>query len=97
MKRYSLKEDKIILNEIKKSPENLKRAFQKASDRIGRTPLSIKQRWYQCLSKDEGIGAVTFITLSSRKMLTNKKNESKQVPKKVTFWRRLCNLLKGEL
>lgn len=97
MKRYDAKEDKIILNEIKKSPENLKRAFQKASNKIERTPAAIHQRWYQYLSKDEGIGAVTFITLSSRKMLTNKKSESKQVPKKVTFWRRLCNLLKGEL
>lgn len=97
MKRYSVKEDKIILNEIKKSPENLKRAFQKASDKIGRTPAAIHQRWYQSLSKDEGIGAVTFITLSSRKMLTNKKKESKQIPKKITFWRRLCSLLKGEL
>lgn len=94
MKRYSLKEDKIILNEVKKSPENLIRAFQNASKIINRTPRAIKQRWYCVISKDDGIGAVTFMTLSSKKMLTNRKNSCNQVPKKVTFWSKLIKFLK---
>lgn len=94
MKRYSAKEDRIILNEIKKSPENLIKAFQNASDKIGRTPRAIKQRWYCVISKDDGIGAVTFMTLSSKKVLTNRKNSCNQVPKKVTFWSKLIKFLK---
>lgn len=94
MKRYSIQEDKVILNEVKKSPENLVRAFHNASKIINRTPRAIKQRWYYIISKDDGIGAVTFMTLSSKKVLTNRKNSCNQVPKKVTFWSKLIKFLK---
>ena len=73
-KRWSQEEDRVLLNQVKRSPTNLKHAFVRTSEILEgeRTPHSCAQRWYSHVSKDPR--NTCFITVSSKHKSPNRKN-----------------------
>ena len=73
-KRWSTAEDSIVVDQVRKSPTNLKQAFKEAARVTGRSELACSNRWYTVLSKDKNNAC--FITVSGKHKSLNRKNSS---------------------
>ena len=71
-KRWTTTEDSIVVDQVRKSPTNLKQAFKEAARVTGRSASACSQRWYTVLSKDKGNAC--FITVSGQHKSLNRKN-----------------------
>lgn len=71
-KRWTTTEDSIVVEQVRKSPTNLKQAFKEAARVTGRSVLACSQRWYTVLSKDKNNAC--FITVSGQHKSLNRKN-----------------------
>lgn len=96
--KYTKEEDDIIIKAVRKCPENLKRAFERASKKIGRSPNCIKQRYYGYLAKNSN--NKLFLTVSSGKKYTNYKikrkgMKAKPVGTEKSKWRQILDILFG--
>ena len=89
-KRWTAKEDTIVVSAVKESPTNLIAAFVEASKKIDRTKGACSNRWYTVLSKDKANAC--FITVSSKHQSLNRKN-SKGVPCTTSMFSRILKLL----
>ena len=94
VKRWTKAEDKKILKAIKKSPENLHKAFMLVSSKIGRSEAACSQRWYSYISKSNlsDVNNICFAIVSKNKYAVNRKNPKEDMPKevKLTFWQKIC-------
>ena len=73
-KRWTTTEDSIVVEQVRKSPTNLKQAFKEAARVTGRSASACSQRWYTVLSKDKSNAC--FITVSGKHKSLNRKNSS---------------------
>ena len=73
-KRWTTTEDSIVVEQVRKSPTNLKQAFKEAARVTGRSELACSNRWYTVLSKDKNNAC--FITVSGQHKSLNRKNSS---------------------
>lgn len=71
-KRWTPTEDTQVVDQVRKSPTNLKRAFTEAARVTGRSVGACTIRWYGKLSKDTGNAC--FVTISSKHKVLNRKN-----------------------
>ena len=71
-KRWTTTEDSIVVEQVRKSPTNLKQAFKEAARVTGRSEVACSQRWYTVLSKDKSNAC--FITVSGQHKSLNRKN-----------------------
>ena len=71
-KRWTTTEDSIVVEQVRKSPTNLKQAFKEAARVTGRGVSACSQRWYTVLSKDKSNAC--FITVSGQHKSLNRKN-----------------------
>ena len=71
-KRWSATEDSIVVDQVRKSPTNLKQAFKEAARVTGRSERACSARWYTVLSKDKKNAC--FITISGKCKALNRKN-----------------------
>ena len=71
-KRWTTTEDSIVVEQVRKSPTNLKQAFKEAARVTGRSELACSNRWYTVLSKDKSNAC--FITVSGQHKSLNRKN-----------------------
>lgn len=71
-KRWSATEDSIVVDQVRKSPTNLKQAFKEAARVTGRSERACSARWYTVLSKDKNNAC--FITISGKHKVLNRKN-----------------------
>ena len=71
-KRWSTAEDSIVVDQVRKSPTNLKQAFREAARVTGRSERACSLRWYTVLSKDKKNAC--FIIKSSKQKALNRKN-----------------------
>ena len=71
-KRWTTTEDSIVVEQVRKSPTNLKQAFKEAARVTGRSVPACSQRWYTVLSKDKSNAC--FITVSGQHKSLNRKN-----------------------
>lgn len=81
-KQIKEKEKKIqyvLQSEIKKSPENLQRAFKKTAEKTGKVANTIEQAYYRNNSylSRHNIG-ICYILSSGKKVFINNKNEVKK-------------------
>lgn len=65
----------VVAAEVKKSPDNLKHAFQQAAQRLNCSFYSVKTQWYQNGLREQ-LGHL-FSTVSPKKDVVNKKNQPK--------------------
>lgn len=73
-KRWTSTEDTQVVDQVRKSPTNLKQAFKEAARVTGRSALACSNRWYTVLSKDKNNAC--FITVSDQHKSLNRKNSS---------------------
>ena len=71
-KRWYATEDSIEVDQVRKSPTNLKQAFKEAARVTGRSECACSVRWYTVLSKDKKNAC--FIIKSSKQKALNRKN-----------------------
>ena len=71
-KRWTTTEDSIVVEQVRKSPTNLKQAFKEAARVTGRSVPACSRRWYTVLSKDKSNAC--FITVSGQHKSLNRKN-----------------------
>lgn len=88
-KKWSREEDRVLLNQVSRSPQCLYRAFENAARILERTPNSCRLRWYGHVSKHEN---VAFALIGSKIATINSKgktksNRSKEVNR--SFWKKI--------
>lgn len=71
-KRWTPTEDTQVVDQVRKSPTNLKHAFTEAARVTGRSVGACMNRWYVKLSKDPSNAC--FVTVSSKHKVLNRKN-----------------------
>ena len=71
-KRWTSTEDTQVVDQVRKSPTNLKQAFREAARVTGRSEGACNYRWYAILSKDKSNAC--FITVSGQHKSLNRKN-----------------------
>ena len=71
-KKCTSTEDTQVVDQVRKSPTNLKQAFKEAARVTGRSEVACSQRWYTVLSKDKNNAC--FITVSGQHKSLNRKN-----------------------
>lgn len=89
-KRWTTTEDSIVVEQVRKSPTNLKQAFKEAARVTGRSEGACSTRWYTVLSKDKGNAC--FITVSGKHKALNRKN-SKGTTCNQSLFTRVLKLL----
>ena len=84
-KRWTTTEDSIVVEQVRKSPTNLKQAFKEAARVTGRSEKACSNRWYKVLSKDKNNAC--FITISGKHKSLNRKNGQGTACNKSLFTR----------
>lgn len=91
-KRWTQQEERVLLNQVSRSPQNLQKAFEVAAEILGRTRAACEFRWYYILKHREN--SVAF-TLVSNKIAT-KNSKVGGVTKKIkkSLWDKIKELFK---
>ena len=84
-KRWTSAEDTQVVDQVRKSPTNLKQAFTEAARVTGRSITACSTRWYTVLSKDKNNAC--FITISGKHKSLNRKNGKGTACNKSLFTR----------
>ena len=84
-KRWTSTEDTQVVDQVRKSPTNLKQAFREAARVTGRSETACSNRWYTVLSKDKANAC--FITISGKHKSLNRKNGKGTACNKSLFTR----------
>ena len=84
-KRWTTTEDSIVVEQVRKSPTNLKQAFKEAARVTGRSEIACSTRWYTVLSKDKNNAC--FIIVSEKHKSLNRKNGKDTACNKSLFTR----------
>ena len=82
-KRWTSTKDTQVVDQVRKSPTNLKHAFKEAARVTGRSETACSNRWYTVLSKDKSNAC--FITISGKHKSLNRKNGQGTVCNKSLF------------
>ena len=74
-KSWTIEEEKVLISQVEKNPQNLLLAFQLASELIERTPLGCKQHYYENIIKGKTKlpKSYMYMTISKKKALPNRK------------------------
>lgn len=96
MKRWTDDEEKVVIQEVIKSPNNLEEAFRKAAEKLGRTSGAIHVRWHHGGLRERS--GVCFVTYGRKTVNSNRKvvrANSTDNTRRVTnsIWSRFMNLL----
>lgn len=92
-KRWTKSEERVVLSQVRRSPQNLKNAFERAARLLDRTPHAVEMHWYKVLKFQEN--SVAFALISSSAAVKNsKKGGSVTRIKKRSLWTRIKELFK---
>lgn len=98
-RRWTKAEDKKIITAVKRSPENLHKAFLAVSKRTDRTPGACSTRWYNYVSKlySEDVNDACFAIYSKNKYAINRKNvrESTPVNQRTSMWKKIMDFIRN--
>lgn len=95
-RKFTPEEDRIIIDAVKKSPQNINKAFVLIAPKLNRTVDSIRVRYYGRIAKDKD--NKLFLTVSERRKLTNYKVQRDDMEAKAERstkpkWRRILDIL----
>ena len=95
-RKFTPEEDKMIIEAVKKSPQNISKAFILVAPEISRTPDSVRLRYYGKIAKDNS--NKLFLTVSSKRKLSNYKVQRRGMKVKAerstkSKWRRILDIL----
>lgn len=98
-KKWTKNEEKILIKCIKDNPHNLSKAFIKASSRTGRSIVSCKQRWYNCLNNPNHPNYVgsCFLMIGRNSYLDSSKKETTmhKPVQKQSILQKIINFIKN--
>lgn len=89
--RWSQADEDMLIKNVEKHVLCLKKAFEKTSLELQRSPKAVATHWYNKTSKN--CGRTLFMTVSSSHVAVNRKN-SKGTPLRATLYRRLLSILR---
>ena len=91
-RRWCDEEDRVLINQVGRSPQNLQRAFETAAEILGRTAGACELRWYCVIKKRED--SVVFALVGANGASKNSKlgGDTNKVSK--TLWERIKALFK---
>ena len=94
-RRWTNEEEQVLIDQVRLNPSNLSRAFLHTSTIIGRTPNTIRIRWYSKVRHSEPV----FMTVSSNNTVTtNQKNvfhgTNDNVEDAPSIWERFLGFLR---
>lgn len=95
-RKFTPEEDNIIIDAVKKNPQNINKAFVLIAPKINRTVDSIRVRYYGRIAKNKD--NKLFLTVSERRKLTNYKVQRDDMEAKAERstkpkWRRILDIL----
>lgn len=95
-RKFTPEEDRIIIDAVKKSPQNISKAFVLVAPKINRSVNSIRVHYYGSIAKDKD--NKLFLTVSERRKLTNYKVQRDNMDVKAERstkpkWRRILDIL----
>lgn len=96
---WSVEDDNLVKEEIKKSPTNLTVAFKRASKKLGVSWKAVSKHYYNAIQKKKS--DKLFLTISSKREASNYKvtrkgkNATKYQPEKTqkSKWKRILAIL----
>lgn len=96
---WSVEDDNLVKEEIKKSPTNLTVAFKRVSKKLGVSWMSVSKHYYKAIQKEKS--DKLFLTISSNRTANNYKvtrkgkNATKYQPEKTkkSKWKRILAIL----
>ena len=89
-RKWTEEEDAILLQQVKRCPQNLSRCFLTVSERIGRSKTAVANRWYCTVSKKPD--TVCFFTASPKHVSRNRKNGA-GVESNRNIWQRFMSII----
>ena len=96
-KRYTIEEDKQILNKVGTNYYNLQKAFRELAIEMNRNPEALSNRWYHVLSRNNTSPVFMMygktVSTENRKNITAKNTEFLSAHS-LSFWRRLLNIFR---
>lgn len=90
IRKWTEEEDRILLQHVKNSPQNLSRCFLAVSEVIHRSPKAVAAHWYTVVSKNSD--TICFFTASSHSVSKNRKNGS-GIQYTRSIWQRLLDII----
>lgn len=90
-RRWTAEEDSILLAEVSKSPQNLRKAFEATGELVNRTPEACSFRWYSSVRHNTSI-AFTLVGANGASKNSKLGGTTKKVNK--TLWERIKALFK---
>lgn len=98
--KWTAEEEEVILDEIGKSPTNLKVAFIAAAERLPiRSYYACQSYWYtRMANRSDIVGRIMVgkhATVRNKIRLTNENMESFKTTHNESLWKRILNLLFG--
>ncbi len=84
-KRWTDEEDRVLIAQVSRSPENLTKAYETAARLLGRTKLACQYRWVKYLRDSN---AVAFTLIGSTYAMKNSKvrGEKRRMRKSIWTW-----------
>ena len=97
LRKWTEDEERVVISKIEENPNNLQRAFRKASLEIDRTPVTIGWKWYQGgLREKSGKLFMTYGrkgTLNSNRKNVSSKASDNTIRTRKSKWRRVLDIL----
>ena len=84
-KRWTDEEDRVLIAQVSRSPENLTKAYEAAARLLGRTKLACQYRWVNHLRDSKSI-AFTLIGGTYAMKNSKTRGEKKRIRKSVWTW-----------
>ena len=96
--RYDEEEDALISQVADNYPENLSEGFRELADKLGLTLAAISSRYYWLKKKELEKGSYSFVVMSKKKVVTDRKVVRQGCPiklgkNKVSIWRKILKFL----
>lgn len=97
-KRWTIEEERVLIDQITRNANNITEAFRRTSRLIDRTEAACVYHWYQVISKREN-PSVCFVTVSQKTKNVNRKNVTSNTSDNtekttISWWRRFLDFLK---
>lgn len=91
-KRWSDEEDRVLINQVGRSPQNLQKAFEATAEILGRTVGACEIRWYKFLKKRED--SIAFTLIGANKASKNSKVGGTTTKVNKSLWAKIKALFK---
>lgn len=97
-RKWTTEEERVLVDQITRSANNIKEAFRRTSRLIDRTEAACMYHWYAVVSKREDPSAC-FVTIGYKAENVNRKNVASNTSDNTektstSWWRRFLSFLK---